>query len=144
MKQDLKTIYQKKFWTFETRKKWEIIITSLCHTTFVSGILILLIMGGTIYAEQHPKELTYLETICQVYNTSYSEYWCSSRSSKTKCYAPVWYIFYGENRTVNTIIVGYNRFRLLSDAIKKTNEYQVSYFKLYLIDGSIIEYGLFL
>ena len=96
---------------------------------FVSGLLILLIMGGTMYAEEHPKELTYLNTVCQVYNTSYNEYWCTSKLNKKKCYAPVWYIFYRENQSQKGIIVGYHRFRALPDAIKKTEEYQVSYFK---------------
>ncbi len=139
IKQDLKTISQKKYVSFETRKKWEIVITTICHTLFIAGLLILLIMGGTIYAEEHPKELTYVESVCQVHSTAYREYWCSSRSSKTKCYAPVWKISYTENEITNATIVGYNRFRIISDAIKKINEYQVSYFKLYLIYDSIIE-----
>jgi hypothetical protein len=129
IKQDIKNGWQKKHVSFETKKKWEIVTTTLCNVAFVSGILILLIMGSSIYAEEHPKELTYVQNVCEVHNTSYRQYWCAGRGSKTLCYAPVWNVVYGENQTINATIVGYNRFRLKSDAIKKVNEYQVSYSK---------------
>jgi hypothetical protein len=139
IKQSLKTIWHKEYVSFETKKKWEIVVTSLCNTTLVSGILILFIIGGSIYAKEHPKELTYAQNICQVHTTSYRQYWCSRRGSNYRCYAPVWDVVYGENQTINATIVGDNRYSSQLDAIKKTNEYQVSYSKQYLINNLIVE-----
>jgi hypothetical protein len=139
VKQDIKFIWHKKYVSFETKKRWEIAITAIFNATFVSGIIILFIMGGTIYEEEHSKELTYAQNVCQVHTTEYRQYRCGSKQGKFICYAPVWNIVYGENQTINATIVGYNRFRLISDAIKKTNEYQVSYNKQYFINGSIVK-----
>jgi hypothetical protein len=99
-------------------------------------------MGGSIYAEEHPKELTYAQNICQVHTTDYRQYWCGSKQGKTICYAPVWDVVYGENLTINATIVGYNRYRLKLDAIKKANEYKVSYSKQNLINKSILKLAL--
>ena len=129
IKASLQNIWHKKYLSFANRKRCEVLSTVFCSVIGVSAILILFIMGGSIYGEEHTKELTYSQSVCQVYNTSYREYWCIGRGSKTRCYAPVWYIAYRENQTMNATIVGYNRFRSLSDTIKKMNEYQVSYFK---------------
>ena len=127
IKEYFQHIRRKRVVSFETRKKCEITITVLFQALFVSGILILFIMGGGIYTEEHPKELTYLEDICQVLNTSYREYWCvSGKTGRRRCYAPIWDVIYGENQTINATIVGYNRFREMADTIKKMHEYQVS------------------
>jgi hypothetical protein len=129
VKQNIKIIWHTKYVLFETKKKWEIVTTTLCSTAFISGIIILFIIGGSIYTEEHPKELTYVQNVCQVHTTDYRQYWCSNRQSKFMCYAPVWNVVYGENQTINATIVGFNRYRLKLDAIKKTNEYQVSYYE---------------
>jgi len=139
VKQDIKLIWHKKYVSFENKKKLEIVITTFCNLTFISGIFILFIMGGTIYGEEHPKELTYAQNVCLVHTTEYRQYSCGSRQGKFMCYAPVWDVVYGENQTVNTTIVGYNRYRLKSDAIKKANEYQVSYYKQYFINSLVVE-----
>jgi hypothetical protein len=134
IKQHIKIVWHKKYVSYETKKKCEIITTNLCGVTLVSGCLILFIMGGSIYAEEHPKELTYTQDTCQVYTNGYRQFWCQRRDDRRRCYAAVWNVVYAENQTINSTIVGYNRYNSVLDATKKAHEYQVTYFKQYLIN----------
>lgn len=85
-------------------------------------------MGGTIYADEHPKVLTYALSECSVETTGFREYKCKSRESSYRCFAPTWGVTYGQNQTINTTIVGSNRFRSMADVHEKLDQYQVSSF----------------
>jgi len=110
------------------KMSWRLYFVVFGMAALVSAILILFIMGTVMYNEEHPKTLTYIETNCQVkYSREiYREYVCKSgRASAQKCYAPIWKVVYGQNQTINSTMIGSNRFRDKGDAIKKTNEYHV-------------------
>lgn len=119
-------VYPTDYGTFQKTNKWKIVITTLCGASLISGIIILFVIGADIYKNERPKELMYVEGECQVQSSGYKQYYCYKRS-KPICYAPVWHIRFVENQTINATIIGHNRFSSLSDAIKKANEYQVSY-----------------
>lgn len=129
--QDFKTIWYQHYFSLETKKKVEIVLTAFLNITFLSGIFILFIIGGSLYAEEHAKELNYAQTTCRVYSTYIKPYRCNFRRTVTVCYAPVWNVGYGQNETSNTTISSSNRFRLTSDAIKQGDEYQVSCYQLF-------------
>ena len=115
------------FSSFENRLKCSIVVSVLGSCLFFSGLLIFFIMGGTIYTDEHPKELTYAVSSCSVETNGFRVYQCRSRDGSHPCYAPIWGVTYELNQTVNTTITGTNRFRSITSVQPKLDQYQVSY-----------------
>jgi len=92
----------------------------------VPAIIVLFTMGGVYYADEHPKVLTYANSMCQVDSRSYKTYECKSRAYRYDCYGPIWNVRHGEKRDVFAIVEINKRYRYYSDALNKANEYQVS------------------
>lgn len=100
-------------------------MTVLIGCSLISGLVILIIIGGTIYHEERPKELRYESDRCLVVNKNIRIYWCSSRASRYRCYAPVWTIVREHFEGSNTTMIAMNRFRIIEDAYQKADRYQV-------------------
>ena len=116
----------KKYCSYETSKKWQIVVSVFIGCSLISGLVILLIIGGTIYNDERPKELRYQSDTCGVVNKDIRVYWCSARSSRHRCYGPAWYVRRKHYESSNATIVGANRFRAIGDAYRKVIQYQVN------------------
>jgi len=90
------------------------------------AIIVLFTMGGVFFSEEHPKELNYANSMCQVNSRSYKLYQCKARYYTYTCYGPVWQVHHGENRDVLATVEEEKRYRSSSDALNKAYEYQVS------------------
>jgi hypothetical protein len=97
-------------------------LTFLCF----GGIIVLFILGGIYFSDDHPKVLHYANSMCQVDSRSYKLYECPSRYHAFTCYGPIWNVHHGERRDVFAIVEEKSRYSFPSDALDKAYEYQVS------------------
>lgn len=101
------------------------IICVLLTLIFFSAIIVLFVIGGVFFSEEHPKVLNYANSMCQVDSRSYRMYECTSRYYRYTCYGPTWNVRHGEHSDVFAVVETQRRYRSYSDALKKAYEYQV-------------------
>lgn len=110
---------------FERCKTWQIVSTVFIGCLSISGLLMLFIIGGTMYAEERPKELSYALDLCYLEDADSREFSCSSRTGRRRCYAPAWRIVHQQPANMTTTIIGKSRFRYLAAVYERLKEYQV-------------------
>lgn len=127
LQRDINTTWFQTYISLEIKKKLEVTTVGFISVVFLSGIFILFIMGGGIYAEEHPKEISFRRHHCFVYNIEFRQYRCSRRRPEPICFGPVWHVSYEENEIYNAEIIEYTRYETMPLANQRAEDYQVSY-----------------
>lgn len=90
-----------------------------------AAVIVFFIIGGILFAKEHPKVLNYANDMCIVDSQLFRTYKCRTRYSQYTCYGAIWGVHYGVNLKYATIEEE-KRFRSVSDATNRAAEYKVS------------------
>ena len=93
---------------------------------FLSGVIVLFIIGGLFFSKEHPKVSNYANAMCQVDSRFWKTYECETRYYYYTCYGPTWDVHYVGNMTGSATVEIDHRYSTITEAINKADEYAVS------------------